>query len=180
MLFRSAQSPPPATENRPAERGQNQGNRGRGTRRGRRGGRRRRRYEGGQESANRPASPQENPPQNRADTIPNFTGAPPSDLPPPAPIVTQVETRPMNEPPSKPMETPQPREFTPRVDSPRINPPRVDAPREETPRVETPRIDTPRQDPTVPLYRAREQGDVPATESSEPKPPITDTESHSE
>ena len=176
----AAQSPPPATENRPAERDQNQGNRGRGTRRGRRGGRRRRRYEGGQESANRSAGPHENPPQNRADTIPNFMGAPPSDIPPPAPALMQVETRLVQEPPSQRVETPQTREDMPREFTPPIDSPRVDSPRVETRRVETSRVDTPRQDPTIPLYRAREQGDAPATENSEPKPPITDTKSHSD
>ena len=181
----------PVSENRPQERDMNQGNRGRSTRRGRRGGRRRHRYEGGKDSASRPAgSTEENQTQNRSDTDPNFARTPPAQLqgPAPAPMLTQVETQPVYVPPARPMETP--RVETPRVETPRIETPRVESPRIETPRVETPRIESPRvetrhvetkrEDPTIPLFRAREQGDTPVTDKSESKSQTADTESNSD
>ncbi|MGA9855930.1 MAG: Rne/Rng family ribonuclease [Gammaproteobacteria bacterium] len=180
---------PSASENQPQERDKNQGSRGRSTRRGRRGGRRRRRYEGGKDSANRPAATEENLTQNRSDTIPNFAGTPPPLLQGPAPApLTQVETQPAYIPPSRPMETPRvetpqiktPRVETQRVDSPRIETARVETPRTEPPRVETPPVETKRQDPTIPLFRAREQGDTPVTDKREPKTQTADTESSSD
>jgi len=170
-----------ASENRPQEHDKNQGNRGRSTRRGRRGGRRRRRYEGGKDSANRPASStDENPMQNRSDTDPNFTGTQPAQLqkPAPAPMLTQVETQPVYVPPARPMETP--RVESPRVESPRIEPPRIDAPRVEAPRVETSHVETKREDSTIPLFRAREQGDTQVAKKSESESQTADTESNSD
>ena len=101
----------------------------RSTRRGRRGGRRRRRYEAGKEGARQ--STEAKPSENRADTVPNFQGGPPPELPH------------SSAPP--PAATPSP------------------------PAAETQPHDTSesRQDRTIPLYRAREQGDAPAAGKAE-------------
>ncbi len=186
-----AQPHTPESENRPQERDKSQGNRGRSTRRGRRGGRRRRRYEGGKDSANRPAATEDNPTQSRSDTIPNFTGVPPSQLQGPAPVppmLTQVETKSVYVPSAKAVETAPietPRVETPRIEtmgaeSPRPESPRVEKTRIETARVETAQIETKREDPTIPLFRAREQGDTPVVDKGESKPQTADTDSHSD
>ncbi|MGH8398274.1 MAG: ribonuclease E/G, partial [Gammaproteobacteria bacterium] len=93
-----------------------------------------------------------------------------------------------------------PRVETPRAETPRTEQPRVEARpvepmRVEPPRVETRPVDPPRAepvheqapressrpDPTIPLYRAREQGDTPATvKGSEHKPQTADTDSPSD
>ena len=74
----AAVTPTEAQPNRPPARDDSRGGR-RGTRRGRRGGRRRRRYEAGKEAARQ--STEAKPSENRADTIPNFQGGPPPELP---------------------------------------------------------------------------------------------------
>ncbi|MGH8321894.1 MAG: ribonuclease E/G, partial [Gammaproteobacteria bacterium] len=173
--------PQSSSENRPADHDNSHGNRPRSTRRGRRGGRRRRRYEGKKDAGNKPAQV-ENHQENHSDTIPNFVGTPP-----PAPVLQQIETRPMQEHQSQqPGETrhvESQREQIPNTESEpsRAETPRVEPQRQESPRVETPRVETARPDPTIPLYRAREQGDAPTTvKSSEHKPQTVDTESHSD
>jgi ribonuclease E len=175
--------PSPTTENRPGQRDNKQGNRGRSTRRGRRGGRRRRRYEGGQESANRPTASEETRSQNHGDTIPNFAGKPPSDLPAPASaaapvtptatVPTRIETRIMQKLPSQPVATPN-------SEALHSEPPRTEVPRMETPRLEIASVEREREEPTIPLFRAREQGDAPTTEKKEPKQQSDDSESRSE
>jgi ribonuclease E len=190
----NSQSPASAAENRPQERDKNQANRGRSTRRGRRGGRRRRRYEGSKESTNRHITTEENQGNNGSDTIPNFVGTPPPQLPAPeqaalvpaaAPKLTQVETRPvyarLPQTDIPRVETPQENATTPEavhMEASRTESPHVDKSRVEPPLVETPRIETKHEDPTIPLFRAREQGDAPVSEKNESKPQTADSESN--
>jgi ribonuclease E len=112
-------------------------NRPRGTRRGRRGGRRRRRYEAGKDPANHQAT-QEKRTENRSDTVPDFQGGPPPELPHAA-------------------QPPQAAAATPPASIP-VTEPVHSVPRDSG---------NPQQDRTIPLYRAREQGDAPAVEQAE-------------
>ncbi|MDE2090597.1 MAG: Rne/Rng family ribonuclease [Gammaproteobacteria bacterium] len=178
LPMNASQPQTPASENRPQERDKHQGNRSRSTRRGRRGGRRRRRYEGGKDSANRPAGAEENTTQKLSDTVPNFTATPPQQLSAPAPMLTKVETRAESVPPSQLMDAP--RAETPRTEAPRVETPYVETPRIETSHVESPPVDKKREDPTIPLFRAREQGDTPIKNKSEFKPQTADTDSNSD
>ncbi|MGA9852304.1 MAG: Rne/Rng family ribonuclease [Gammaproteobacteria bacterium] len=134
--------PPMIAENRPMERDAH-GNRARGTRRGRRGGRRRRRYEGAREPGTRPAS-EENRSENPTNTIPNFQGGPPPELPPAPRISTPDETQPPDKFQPAPAEGPSHKEKT------------------------------------IPLYRAREQGEAPVTEKSENPTTTVGAERHTE
>ncbi len=175
---------------RAAERDKAQGNRSsRGTRRGRRGGRRRRRYEASKDSTNLPASTGENQAQTqaRSDTIPNFAGGPPAEISPsPVPVLKQIETQKPQLPESKPVvtqnesaihTTEESRGFEISRTLPTVTRPEPAA----TPRQELQQVETTHQDPTIPLYRAREQGDAPSSEkNSEHKQQTADTEPHSD
>ncbi len=92
------QAVPATTANRPQERDNNHGrSSSRGTRRGRRGGRRRRHYEKGQEAGNRTIAPEEKHQGNPADTIPNFQGTLPPQLPVGPVATNQIEPMPVHE-----------------------------------------------------------------------------------
>ncbi len=127
------QAVPAASANRSQGRDNNPNRSSRGTRRGRRGGRRRRHYEKGQEAGTRTAAPEEKRQDNRTDTIPDFQGTPPPQLP-----AVPVTTNPIEPVPTH--------AFQPE------------------------HADTPHADRTIPLYRAREQGDASVTGTNESTP----------
>ena len=127
------QAVPAASANRSQGRDNNPNRSSRGTRRGRRGGRRRRHYEKGQEAGTRTAAPEEKRQDNRTDTIPDFQGTPPPQLPA-VPVTTNL---------IEPVPT---HAFQPE------------------------HADTPHPDRTIPLYRAREQGDASVTGTNESTP----------
>jgi hypothetical protein len=122
--------------------------------------------------------------QNQTDTIPNFAGKPPAELPPPAPALQQVETRKLPEPGNlpEPIRTEssvraEPHGFETTHPEPAAKQPEpVAAPKEQSRQVEK----AP-QDPTIPLYRAREQGEAPSQEQNDNyKPQATDIETHTD